>query len=385
VRILFSFTGGHGHLEPLLPIARAASAGSHDVAVAGGHRQLEALAGAGLRTFPLGPRPTAAPRTRLPLLEVDVERERNDVRERFVRRHARNRVSQAAPLLREWRPDAVVCDEMDYGTLLAAELADLPYAAVLVNASGSMITSDVVAEPLDELRAEHGLPRVPLEAMLARHLVLSPFPPSLPEPGLALPEQAFPFRAVTVERSDGKPPWPVARPDRPSVYFTLGTEFNVESGDLFARVLAGLRELPLNVVATLGNDIDPVELGPHPAHVHVARFIPQTQVLRHCAAVVSHGGSGSILGALAHGLPQVLIAMGADQPLNAARCSELGLAVTLDPVSATPDDVCAAVTAVVGDPSYKHAAERMRAEIEALPEPAQAVTALEDTVARFRG
>ncbi len=92
-------------------------------------------------------------------------------------------------------------------------------------------------------------------------------------------------------------------------------------------------------------------------------------MLPHCAAVVSHGGSGSVLGALAHGLPQVLIAMGADQPLNAARCAELGLALTLDPVSATPDDVRAAVTAVLDEPSYRQAAERMRDEIRSLPGP----------------
>ncbi|MGH3451936.1 MAG: glycosyltransferase [Haloechinothrix sp.] len=43
-------------------------------------------------------------------------------------------------------------------------------------------------------------------------------------------------------------------------------------------------------------------------------------VLPRCDAAVSHGGSGSVMGALAHGLPQVLFPMGADQPQNAARC-----------------------------------------------------------------
>ena len=135
----------------------------------------------------------------------------------------------------------------------------------------------------------------------------------------------------------------------------------------------------------MGCDIDPAELGPLPACIHVARYIPQALVLPHCSAVVSHGGSGSVLGALTHGLPQVLIAMGADQPLNAARCRELGLALTLDPVSATPDDVCTAVAAVLDEPSYREAAERMRDEIGSLPAPAQALAALEQLVARFRG
>lgn len=376
MRILFSFAGGHGHLEPLLPIVRAAAAAGHDVAVAGGHRELRRVAEPRLRTLPLGPSPSEEPRRRLPLLEVDLARERSDVRERFVRRHARERVGWAKALLEEWRPDVVVCDEMDYGSLLAAELLELPYATVLVNASGSMITPDVVAEPLDELRAAHGLPPDPGLTMPGRHLVLSPFPPSLPYPGYALPAQAIAYRAIEIERPRGDPPWPVSRPAAPSVYFTLGTEFNVESGDLFARVLAGLHELPVNVVATVGTDIDPDELGPQPDHVHVARFIPQALVLPHCAAVVSHGGSGSILGALAHGLPQVLIAIGADQPLNAERCEQLGLCRTLDPVRTTPAMVREAVAAVLSDLSYRTAAERMRAEIEAQPPPSHAVTLL---------
>ena len=48
--------------------------------------------------------------------------------------------------------------------------------------------------------------------------------------------------------------------------------------------------------------------------------------------VVSHGGSGSVVGALAHGLPMVLLPLGADQPQNARRCAELGVARVLDAV-----------------------------------------------------
>ena len=207
--------------------------------------------------------------------------------------------------------------------------------------------------------------------------MLSPFPPSLRDPQFPLPTTALSFRAIEARAPDCDPPWPLGRPGTPCVYFTLGTEFNVESGDLFARVLAGLRDLPANVVVTVGGEIEPDELGPQPANVYVTRYIPQPLVLPHCSAVVSHGGSGSVLGALAHGLPQVLLAMGADQPLNAARCEALGVGLSLDPVRATPETVREAVIAVLSVPAYRAAAERLREEIESLPEPTVALAAIE--------
>ncbi|HSH81126.1 MAG TPA: nucleotide disphospho-sugar-binding domain-containing protein, partial [Herpetosiphonaceae bacterium] len=123
---------------------------------------------------------------------------------------------------------------------------------------------------------------------------------------------------------------------------------------------------------------------PQPANVHIARYIPQSSLLPHCSLVVSHGGSGSVIGALAHGLPMVLIPMGADQPLNAARCADLGVARVLDAVTATPEAAREAAAAVLADPAYRRAAERLRDEIAVLPGPEHAVALLERLAAEKR-
>ena len=169
--------------------------------------------------------------------------------------------------------------------------------------------------------------------------------------------------------------WLAALP-RPVTYLTLGTIFNLESGDLFERVLAGLRGLPGSVVVTVGRNLDPTSLGPQPANVHVHRFIPQSILLPHCDLVVSHAGSGSVVGALAHGLPMVLLPMGADQPLNAARAEALGVAELLDAVAATPGlRACSHIGAVrAGLPAR---AELIRDEIRALPGPEHALELIE--------
>jgi UDP:flavonoid glycosyltransferase YjiC (YdhE family) len=93
--------------------------------------------------------------------------------------------------------------------------------------------------------------------------------------------------------------------------------------------------------------------------------------------VVSHGGSGTVLGALAHGVPQVVVPMGADQPFNADRCVALGLGRALDATSCTPMEVCDAVTTVLADPSYREQAHRLRDECRALPGADYAVALLE--------
>lgn len=278
----------------------------------------------------------------------------------------------------DWQPDVLVCDETDFGAMLAAERLGLPQATVLVMAAGSFVRSEVVGEVLNELRREHGLPADPELEMLSRHLVLSPFPRSFRDPAYPLPATAHAFRPSSPALRGGRELAGLSAPaGRPTVYFTLGTSFNLESGDLLARVVRALRELAIRLVVTVGHGIDPAELGRQPSNVTVARYLPQSSVLPHCRAVVSHGGSGSVMGALAHGLPSVLMPLGADQPSNARRADQLGVARVLDATSATPEDLRAFLVTVLEDPSYQRRALRLRDEIAALPSPGRMVRLLE--------
>jgi UDP:flavonoid glycosyltransferase YjiC (YdhE family) len=350
MRVLFTFAGGSGHLEPLVPIARATRDAGHAVAFSGRSAVAGRVRELGFEMFVTGPPGPEAPSARTPLLEVDLAREEAVLRDGFAGRIARERAVGVLDVCAAWRPDVIVSGEIDFGALVAAERARVAFAVVLISAAERFVRAEVVAEPLAALRAEHGLPaESPREP-----LVLSPFPRRL----RPLPPGAHAFRAVHATHP---------RTHANAVYLTLGTIFNLESGDLFERGLAGLRELPTDVIATTGSNLDPAELGPQPANVRIERYLPQSEILPRCRAVVSHGGSGSLLAALAHGLPSVLLPMGADQPQNAARCEELGVARVLDAVRATPATVRDAVADVLSDPSYRRAAARIADEIAALP------------------
>jgi UDP:flavonoid glycosyltransferase YjiC (YdhE family) len=379
MRVLFTFAGGRGHLEPLLPLASAAAAAGHAVAFAARPWMVPKVEAAGFAVFPAGTNRGLTPERR-PLLPVDMEREERGLREGFGRRIAGERAAAILAICTEWRPDVIVWEETDFGAVVAADRLGLPHACALVIAAGSFVRPDVVAAPLDELRAEYGLPADPELAGHSRYLVLSPFPPSLRDPAFPLPETARGVRLFGQELVAGEPPWQRRQNGVPAVYFTLGTVFNMESGDLFQRVLAGLAGLPVEVITTVGQDINPAELGPWPDNVQLHRFIPQNDLLPHVDLVVSHAGSGSVLGALAFGRPMLLIPMGADQPLNAGRCAALGVAQVLDPVAATPEMVRQAVITILATPTYHRVAAALAAEIAAMPDPAEAVRLLERLV-----
>src|SRR5207247_1855828 len=78
-------------------------------------------------------------------------------------------------------------------------------------------------------------------------------PPSFRDPANPLPSTGHTIRPVLADAAAGdvELAWIAELTVRPIVYFTLGTIFNLESGDLFERVLAGLSELPVSVVVTV--------------------------------------------------------------------------------------------------------------------------------------
>ena len=375
MRFLFGFAGGIGHFLPIAPIARAAQASGHTVAVAGRPQHAAAVEALGLDVVPIG-EDAEVSESRTPLRPLNPRLEDRVLREGFARRIARERAAALVPLVVAWRPDVIVCDETDFGAMVAAERVEIPHVNVLVLAAGSFARRSVIEGPLRELRAAHGLPPDPELAMLDRDLVLSPFPPSFRDPAFPLPVSAHAIRPAPAAPGTEAPAWLDDQPTRPLVYVTLGTVFNLESGDLFERILAGLGGLSVSVVATVGPGLEPSALGRVPANVRVERFVPQSALLRRCDAVVCHGGSGSVTGALAHGVPLVVLPMG-DQPMNAARVEALGVGRTLDAIGSTPEDIRGAVRQVIDDPTFRRAAERVRDEVAALAGPEHAVNLIE--------
>ena len=164
------------------------------------------------------------------------------------------------------------------------------------------------------------------------------------------------------------------------MYATLGTIFN-RATRVFRAILDALRDEPVELVLTVGRNVDPRELGEQPPHVHIERYVPQSLILPYCSAVITHAGFNTTMASLGHGLPVCCLPLGGDQGVNAVRCTQLGVGLSCAPVNLErpsastidPDGVDpAGIRSRCGASSSKTTSvlgPRLRAEIEAMPGP----------------
>ena len=213
-----------------------------------------------------------------------------------------------------------------------------------------------------------------------RYLILTPAPRSFIDATQPLPATAHLMRYVPFDVGPGAeeqvPRWIRTLEARPTIYATLGTVNNRTSG-LAAAIIDALRDEPINLIFTIGPNADPAELGEQPPHVRVERYMPQSLLLPFCYLVVCHGGFGTVLTALSAGLPLVIIPIAADQPDNARRCAELGVAEGISPERRTPEAIREAVRTVIRNPRYRRNAKRLRDEMRDVPNFNHAVDLLE--------
>jgi UDP:flavonoid glycosyltransferase YjiC (YdhE family) len=380
MRIVFTVRAASGHFHPLVPLAQAARDAGHEAVFASPASFQGTVEHLGFRWLEAGLDESSPEYARF--IE---ERNRLSPPE-STRFHRRGLASVLAPrvvtdLLRvseTWRPDLVVWDYADFGGCVAAEVLGIPHASHQAGATFDDLMPDLVA-PITDLRAAHGLPPDPELRMLERYLVLSPFPPSLHGAESVARPTRHCYRATPFDRSgdEGAPEWPLPIPDAPLVYASLGTAFNKRTA-LLRTFVEALRDEHVNLVVTVGRNGDPGQFGPQPPNVRIEQYIPQTLLFPRCDLVISHGGSNTMLAALAHGIPHVMVPIAADQPYNAARCSAAGVAQVVRSSDATTASIREAALSVLADPSYRRAAQRIRDEMESLPGPDGLVMLLEE-------
>jgi MGT family glycosyltransferase len=206
---------------------------------------------------------------------------------------------------------------------------------------------------VDDLRADS----------LYRHAVLS-FEPAGYNDWSETPTASV-YRPAPVGPDDLTHPRIAALDERPTIYATMGTEFY--NAEVMASIIAALRNDEWNLIVTTGPQGDPSAIDPGVPNVIVAQWLSQDALLHRVRLIVTHGGAGTVSGALVRGIPAVCIPQGADQFHHAQRVEEMGMGIFLPTDRRAPDDLRGAVDSVLGDPNFRIKGQELVAATAQLP------------------
>ena len=376
MRVLFTASPLVGHVFPMLPLMNAARDAGHEVVMATGADMVPDLQRRGFTTWVVGPGLGDA------LAELNLasavpptsheEQLGRDAIHLFGEPSVR-RALELIPRASAWQPDIVISEITE---LAGREAAYATGALPVTHGFGTHVPDTLALAGVMFDHVSSGLGTPNRRRAFETGIYLDPCPPTLQSAQFSEMD-IWPVRPTVGQVTPGErlPQSFLELPDRPVVYVTLGTVVN--DPELARSVLDALQDLPISIAVTTGPGVDPAVLGERPANVAAASFVPQALVLPRMSAVVSHTGSGTMLGALTSGLPQVCLPRGADQFANADRVQSVGAGVRLLPDEVTPERLRAAVTAVLDDPAYAKAATAMQHEIAAMP---SATEVLDDLV-----
>lgn len=354
---LFVTWDGGGNLPPAIGMAQDLMANGHSVRFLG-HRSQRAtieLAGFPFRAF-----------ERSPDYDANVHVTPEELMPFFFD-HIMFEPLMAADLETEMDripTDGVVVDCMLPAPLALLESRKVPTGVLVHTLYRFFDNWDLVAMPgaarLAALRSRLRLPRAAslLDTWRSATRVLVVSPREFDPPDEDLPTNTI-FVGPVADRRHALSDWDAewgAQTDDPLVLVSFSTTAMGQEV-LLNRVAVALSGLPVRVLMTTGMGVDPNVL--HPARNTVVRaFVPHTAVLSHVDLVVCHAGHGTVMAALAAGVPLLCLPMGRDQPMVAARVVAVGAGRSLNSESPTAA-IRATVKAMLADGGYRKAASRM--------------------------
>lgn len=422
MRFLFTTFEGGGHVPPALLMAATLRSRGHEVLVVSDPVNVHAVRAAGLdfTAWRTAPRRTAAAQADDPLQDWRRRWPPAVVRavcEAVATGPADSYARDTQDLIRAFDPDLIVSNELLLGCLVAGEAEARPVALLTGNLwpyptrtdlppfgpgwapartvraqkthdyGRSLIRRwfDAGLPALNAARQSHGL--APLDAVLdqlnvAKKVVLGASRTF--DYGLE-PPAGFVHAGPLIDLPPAPGPDPATGPARrPQVLISFGTTFQNQTAAM-ARCLRALAPLAVDVIATTGPAVDPDAL-PRPANARVLAWADHDRVVPQCSLVICHGGHGTLVRPLRHGVPVLCLPMGRDHPENGRRLVEHGAGLTA-PASASPHRLRRLVRRLLDDVGYARAADRLgrRMLAEQPHERAAGVAALEGLAAEAAG
>ncbi|MFF2143613.1 nucleotide disphospho-sugar-binding domain-containing protein [Kitasatospora sp. NPDC058190] len=412
MRVMFAVSDYLPHYFPMVPLGWALQAAGHEVRVVCGTAQQSHVEGAGLSPVPvledvnmlmwarLGLHQavragTAPAELELPLVHPETGAELGHPDEfdvdAFIRSirgpeagKAGRRINAMVDFARDWRPDLVLHDLLHLDGVVPARVLGVPALCHLTGPIGTEETGwglDFVPQHYSREFERHGITATG-RALIDR--VIDICPADLAPPTAA---ERLPLRYVPYNGPGGMDPW-MARPaERPRVVVmwsnTLPHLYGARS---FAvpMILDALAGLDVDVVLTM-NAAGLAKTGPLPSNVTVVEHCPLHLLMATADLLVHSGGAGGLLTATAHGLPQLVVAFGAEYRANGERIEAAGGGRLLSGPRTDAEELRRSVRALLEDPSHRRGAEKLRDQNLDRPSPADLVETLERIAAGPEG
>jgi len=362
MRILISGVPGHGHLLPLLPLARAFQRRGDSVAIMVPPSYVAVFLGEDMEVLVAGADNSTVIAEVLRRTGEDVRGEctQSAMVEAFTTARIDLSVDEAVEVARDWGPDLVVHDVMDFvGPFVAMACG----ARRVGHTFGSDVSANFIRVSTERSISDYrdrGIRWQPAD------WVADICPADLQvngwrAPGGWLPLRPEAHRAATA--SLARTPRPLTGQAR--VLVTFGTIFT--NPEVLAPLIRDLAAKGYGVRVALGVTASVADFANDADTVAFEEFRPYAELLDGVDVVVGHGGAGTNLGALAAGVPLVLIPQGADQGGQAERVAAAGAAITIAAEAMRPSTVSLAVADVLQQPSYRAAARTIADRIATMP------------------
>ena len=407
-RFLFAMWEGGGTAPPELAVASRLVARGHDVRVIGDPTLEADVVAAGARFSSWREAPHRATRTR----ESEIVRDWAALtplgafaraRDRHAFRPANLFAREVLEAFRAAPADVVVCDAMLFGGLVGAEASGAHVAALLPMTSflpargrpppalGLRPARGTLGRARDRLLEAAGdalLWRscLPLLNAARREVGLAPIGHPLDQIRradrvLVQTSAWFDFdahddgnvRYVGPEIAD--PAWAKdAAAETFDVIVAFSTTFMGQEA-LLERIARALGDLHVRAIVTTGPSIDPSAIRA-PQNVTVRASASHAALLPRASLVVTHGGHGTLIRALAFGVPVLCMPMGRDQADNAVRAEAIGAGLTISRHASTRR-IRRAIEHALADGALQEGAQRARAQISREMQSDRAVAELE--------
>lgn len=379
MRVLIAIQPGTGHLNPIVPLARALLATGHDVVFAAAASFCPQIEDKGFQASAAGIDfleerfPDAFPE----LAEMPSEAQGIHILKTiWLDSAAKAMLPDLNRLIDSWRPDILLHDCWEFATPLIGRKRGLPHAVVAMSPFiPPQLLTMMFPRKLEALTREAELEPDPDLKNPYRYLYLDLYPPSLQEVSPDSLGVARHFRPWDMEHDQVSPAWIERMTGRPLVYVSMGTVFN-EAPQLFENILEGLQHEDVEVLISLGSETSEIKL-PAFANARVESFVPQRAILDRASVFITHAGFNSLLESVAAAVPMLCIPLSAEQPFNAANAERIGVAVVLSRTTASPENVRDAVRRLLQESSFKANCQQLKAELESLPGVNEAVPLIE--------